>query len=218
MNKKKIILYFIRHGETYLNKYKKMQGWSDAPLTPKGEKVALDTGVRLSKIAFDAIYASDLGRTIRTAELILKMNDYKDSLNIIPKAAFRETFFGSFEGSTGSETYGKIAKIVNIPQEQLFNKMTLEELADATKIADEFGDAENYAEFWGRVENGLKEIINDVNLPDDAKILVVAHGNTIRNIVKNIDSLINVFTEIGNSSITTIEYQNKEFKVKGFNE
>ena len=28
-------LYFLRHGQTYLNKYKKMQGWSDTPLTPE---------------------------------------------------------------------------------------------------------------------------------------------------------------------------------------
>jgi len=218
MNSKNITLYFIRHGETYLNKYKKMQGWSDAPLTPEGEKVALDTGLRLSNILFHSIYASDLGRTIKTAELILKMNQYKDRVNIIPKREFRETFFGSFEGSTGSETYGKIAEKVNIPQNQLFSKMTLEELADATKLTDEFGDAENYSEFWSRVEKGLQEVINDENLPDNAKVLVVTHGNTIRNIIKNIDPSINVFTEIGNSSITTVEYKNGEFKVKGFNE
>ena len=32
-------LYFVRHGQTYLNKYKNMQGWSDTPLTPEGEAV-----------------------------------------------------------------------------------------------------------------------------------------------------------------------------------
>ncbi|MDV7694684.1 hypothetical protein GA842_07340 [Pediococcus parvulus] len=33
---KKFTVYLIRHGETYLNKFDRMQGWADAPLTPKG--------------------------------------------------------------------------------------------------------------------------------------------------------------------------------------
>ena len=33
---KKFTVYLIRHGETYLNKYDRMQGWADAPLTPQG--------------------------------------------------------------------------------------------------------------------------------------------------------------------------------------
>lgn len=36
---KKLSLYFIRHGQTYLNKYGRMQGWSDAPLTPEDWKM-----------------------------------------------------------------------------------------------------------------------------------------------------------------------------------
>ena len=64
-------LYFVRHGQTYLNKYKKMQGWSDSPLTPEGESVGKLTGDRLNDIPFTAVYTSDLGRTIQTAKIIL---------------------------------------------------------------------------------------------------------------------------------------------------
>ena len=60
-------LYFVRHGQTYLNKYKRMQGWADAPLTSEGELVALETGERLADIPFKAVYTSDLGRTQHTA-------------------------------------------------------------------------------------------------------------------------------------------------------
>lgn len=31
-----INVYFVRHGQTYLNLYHRMQGWSDSPLTEKG--------------------------------------------------------------------------------------------------------------------------------------------------------------------------------------
>lgn len=29
-------IYVVRHGQTYMNLYTKMQGWSDTPLTQKG--------------------------------------------------------------------------------------------------------------------------------------------------------------------------------------
>lgn len=33
---KQLKLYFVRHGQTIFNKYNRMQGWSDSPLTEKG--------------------------------------------------------------------------------------------------------------------------------------------------------------------------------------
>lgn len=43
-------LYLVRHGQTFLNKYHRMQGWSDAPLTTKGLQDADLAGERLAKI------------------------------------------------------------------------------------------------------------------------------------------------------------------------
>ena len=103
-------LYFVRHGETYLNKYKKMQGWSDSPLTVAGEAIARETGERLKHIPFAAIYTSDLGRTIQTAQLILSENLYADANEIQPMKEFRETFFGSFEAEQGNAVYPRSQK------------------------------------------------------------------------------------------------------------
>ena len=36
----KYTVYLLRHGQTFFNRYNKMQGWSDSPLTPEGEEVA----------------------------------------------------------------------------------------------------------------------------------------------------------------------------------
>ena len=33
---KGVTFYFVRHGETYLNRLGRFQGWADAPLTPEG--------------------------------------------------------------------------------------------------------------------------------------------------------------------------------------
>ena len=41
-----ITVYIVRHGQTLLNRYKKMQGWVDSPLTEKG----IQDGKRAGKI------------------------------------------------------------------------------------------------------------------------------------------------------------------------
>ena len=43
-----ITVYFVRHGQTYLNRYHRVQGWSDAPLTSQGQTDAKRTGKVLS--------------------------------------------------------------------------------------------------------------------------------------------------------------------------
>ena len=40
-----LTLYIVRHGKTMLNTTDRVQGWSDAVLTPEGEKVVTATGL-----------------------------------------------------------------------------------------------------------------------------------------------------------------------------
>ena len=51
-------IYIVRHGQTYINRYDKMQGWCDTPLTDKGIKGAKDAGKALSDIPFDIAIAT----------------------------------------------------------------------------------------------------------------------------------------------------------------
>lgn len=211
-------LYFIRHGETYLNKYKKMQGWADAPLTPSGEEVAILTGKRLENIKFAGVYSSDLGRTIKTAQIILDHNKQKEDVETKSIRELRETFFGSFEGNNGLEVYKQMADNLGIPQEDIFKKLSLKEIADEMKKVDPTEDTESYDEFWNRILSGLKLITSDVEEKDEEKnILVVTHGNVIRSIVNYVDPSINVKREIANSSITILEYRDETYSVKDFN-
>lgn len=210
-------LYFVRHGETYLNKYKKMQGWSDSPLTKEGEEVALQTAERLKQIPFSAIYTSDLGRTIQTARLIMEKNHYCKLKGIQPLKEFRETFFGSFEADKGNVVYEKIAEMIGVHVEELFTAISLNELADTMKQLDSFDDAESSKAFWERLDRGM-EIITRAEYEEEVpEILIVTHGNIIRHIVNKISPKTNVFQEIGNSSLTTLEYKNNEYKLLEFN-
>lgn len=54
-----------------LNTTDRVQGWSDAPLTPAGEEVVSAAGRGMADIDFQAAYSSASGRAYQTAELIL---------------------------------------------------------------------------------------------------------------------------------------------------
>lgn len=69
----------MRHGETEFNQLLKIQGWMDSPLTESGLEVAYLAGLGLREIQFDTAYSSDLLRAKRTAEIILKQNNYKET-------------------------------------------------------------------------------------------------------------------------------------------
>ena len=68
----KLKLYIVRHGQTEWNVLEKFQGQLNSPLTPKGIKKIEKTASELKNIKFEAVYTSELGRTISTAKLILQ--------------------------------------------------------------------------------------------------------------------------------------------------
>ena len=99
-----VTLYLTRHGKTMLNTTGRMQGWCDSPLTEDGAAVAekLGRGLKKAGITFDAVYTSDSGRAIETAELILKNNGQPEvSLQRNPKV--REVCCGIYEGAMPAE-------------------------------------------------------------------------------------------------------------------
>lgn len=213
----KVNLYLIRHGETYLNRYKRMQGWADSPLTEEGKLVAIEAGKKLSTIYFDRVYTSDSGRTVETAEIILQQNNFKNP-GIQKKKEFRETFFGSFEGEFSAVALGKVASDQGYSSfKELIRNHTLEEVTNFIKKSDPYNHAEDFQELWKRLENGLNEVVSETKNQDE-NILLVTHGNIIRNIVKKFSEEVDIEVEIKNSSITQLEYTNALYKVISFNQ
>ena len=71
MDNEKITRFgLIRHAETLWNRQSRIQGHCDSPLTARGKKDADGWGRRLSGIAWDRIFGSDLGRAVDTAAII----------------------------------------------------------------------------------------------------------------------------------------------------
>ncbi|WP_321378879.1 histidine phosphatase family protein [Trichococcus shcherbakoviae] len=210
-----MLLYLVRHGETYLNKYGRMQGWSDAPLTVNGEKSAQLCGQRLKNIHFSGLYSSDFGRTIATAKLINA--EIQQGLEIVPKAEFRETFFGIYEGEHGKLAWATVAQKNGFETvEQMYQTFSIEEMMDAFHFADEYHDADDYATFWARISRGLGELSN--TYAEDEPVLLVTHGNVIRNIAYQVDSGINGAEELKNAAVTLIEYSEARKIIRFYNQ
>lgn len=65
-------VHLARHGQTALNKEKRIRGWSDVGLDETGFEQAYALGKRLKNKGLDMIVCSDLTRTIQTATCISK--------------------------------------------------------------------------------------------------------------------------------------------------
>src|SRR3989344_611011 len=75
--KAKHILVLLRHGETQYNLDKRFTGWTDIPMTTKGEADCKKAGGILKKnsFEFDVAYTSLLKRAIKTAWIVLEEMD-----------------------------------------------------------------------------------------------------------------------------------------------
>jgi probable phosphoglycerate mutase len=93
-------LVLVRHGETEWNRQGRIQGFhADSPLTSTGRAQALAVAERLGKEGIDLLFASDLGRTLETAEPIARAA----GVQLVRDRDLRERSYGIFEGRTFAE-------------------------------------------------------------------------------------------------------------------
>ncbi len=86
-------LYFIRHGRTEWNEEGRFQGSNgDSPLLPASIHQLEKLGKHLATVPFDAAFASDLPRTVHTAQIIL--DQLETPLKLLPTPALREWNLG----------------------------------------------------------------------------------------------------------------------------
>ena len=180
----KVRLYMVRHGQTYFNRYGKLQGWSEAPLTPEGEGQCRKAAQDMEGAGFCAAFSSDL----RRAEDSLKIELSCMGLDV-PTRSFpelREEFFGFFEGFNDSEAWvmAGAKKGVKTFQEAL-EKCGEDGAMDLLKEADPFSDAEGSLEYWKRIKEGYRKAglwIESLN--PQGPLLQVCHGSTLLNLLR----------------------------------
>ena len=174
-------IYLTRHGQTILNKYRRFQGWCDAPLTDQGIEDAKKAGQRLKDVQFNFAYSSDSPRAIQTRDMIIAENQFKaPETHELPN--FREQSFGYFEGADS----GHIWTMVGLPHGcktyyEILDNLGAAATRDLLHEADPWGDAEDDQTYWNRIAAGFEYLKEHHG--NGETLLLVSHSLTIRTIV-----------------------------------
>lgn len=193
---KKLIL--IRHGQSEWNLKNLFTGWADVDLTEQGQIEAENAGRIIADLDFDIdlAFTSVLKRAINTLQIILKKVHHKE-IPIIRDWRLNERNYGALQGLNKSETAEKYG------EEQVHIWRRSYDIAPPSlEINDErhpgndprYSDiknlpaAESLATTLVRVEQCWKEHIFP-ELINSKNILIAAHGNSLRALVKMLDNV-----------------------------
>src|SRR6266850_2102809 len=99
-------MFMVRHGATVLSAEDRFAGATDVALSDEGREQTRRLARRLSEEKITAIYASPLGRTVETAEILAAPH----KLQVKTCDGFREINHGRWEGMTRREVEEKFPK------------------------------------------------------------------------------------------------------------
>lgn len=193
-------LVIIRHGESEWNKLNLFTGWSDVDLSPEGKKEAILAGKALKEeeIDFDVCYTSYLKRAIHTLNLVLEeMN--RDWLPVVKSYKLNERHYGALQGLNKAETakkYGeKQVKIwrrsfsVRPPVlDETSNQNPKKQVQYSSINRHELPLCESLEDTINRVVPYFNNVIKK-DMLSGKRVLIVAHGNSIRSLVKYFENL-----------------------------
>ncbi len=193
-------LVLIRHGESEWNKLNLFTGWTDVELSEKGVEEA-KTGGKLLKeggYSFDICFTSYLKRAIHTAWHVLDGVD-EDYIPVIKDWHLNERHYGALQGLNKAETAAKYGA------EQVHQWRRSFDIAPPALEKDDPRNPANQKQYKGvdpkllPLHESLKDTIarvvpyyNEVIVPEikaGKKVLIAAHGNSLRALVKYLDNI-----------------------------
>lgn len=195
-----IKLVLLRHGQSAWNLENKFTGWTDIGLTELGRKEARKGGVMLREdgFAFDVVFTSLLRRAIETKQIVL---DELDQLYLPVRRHWRlnERHYGALQGLNKKETaaeHGEEQVFVwrrsyDVPPPALEHDDERHPRFDA-RYADLATDVIPSTECLADVVRRMLPYWHDHIVPElraDKRVLVVAHGNSLRALVKHLDKI-----------------------------
>lgn len=193
-------LVLLRHGQSAWNQDNRFTGWEDIDLIPRGEEEAHRAGrfLREAGLSFDVAFTSLLKRSIRTLWIVL------DEMNllwipVIKTWRLNERHYGALQGLDKAEVADRYGK------EQVFRwrrSYTIQPpLLDWDDPRHPRFDP-RYAQVDPRelpagesLENTLQRALpcweNEIlpRLRQNQRVLVIAHGNSLRALVKYLDGI-----------------------------
>ena len=191
-------LILCRHGESEWNLENRFTGWADVDLSPKGEQEAKDAGLTLKheQLSFDLAYTSVLKRATRTLWIMLE----EMSLTWIPVInawELNERHYGALQGLNKSQVAAEYGE----EQVQIWRR------SYDTPPPPLNNDDERHPRFEIRyagvsdlpASESLKDTLLRVkpywqtkiipSLLGNQDVLIVAHGNSLRAMVKMIENI-----------------------------
>jgi 2,3-bisphosphoglycerate-dependent phosphoglycerate mutase len=193
-------LVLLRHGQSDWNLKNLFTGWTDVDLTPQGEEEAR-TGGRLMKeqgFQFDLVYTSVLKRAIRTMHLAMAELDQL-WVPVIRDWRLNERHYGALQGLNKAETAAKYGD----DQVKIWRR-SYDVPPPPLEVSDERypGKDRRYAGLSAEqlpVTESLKETVarfvpyweNTIapQVKAGKRIIIVAHGNSLRALVKYLDNM-----------------------------
>ena len=190
---KRIVL--LRHGESTWNQENRFTGWTDVDLTEKGISEANKAGELLKKegFTFEKAYTSYLKRAVKTLNCVLDKMDL-DWIPVEKSWRLNEKHYGSLQGLNKSETAAKYGDeqvliwrrsydIAPNPLSEEDPRNPRFEVRYKNVPDNELPRTESLKETVERILPYWKCVIYP-NLKTADELLVVAHGNSLRGIIK----------------------------------
>lgn len=198
------MLVILRHGQSVWNKENKFTGLIDVELSAQGRHEACNAGKVLGKYGFDAIFSSQLLRTVQTAEIV---QNYQPShlVNVVEIqrfSEFQERDYGDLTGKNKTELREKYGD----EQVKIWRRSYLQGPPGG----------ENLEDVANRVGPCFDKHIKPL-LENGKHVLLVAHGNSLRALFVHLGikttETIETF-EIGTAVPIEIDVNTKTYKYK----
>lgn len=191
-------LILLRHGQSTWNESNQFTGWVDVDLTARGESEARRAGELIAAAGLqpEVVYTSLLRRAIRSANIALSAAD-RHWIPVVRNWRINERHYGALQGLNKAETRDKYGEDQFMSWRRSYDTPP-PELADDSQYS-QAGDP-RYAD----VDNPPRtECLKDVvaraipyfeaeilpRLRDGQTVLLAAHGNSLRALVKHLDAI-----------------------------
>jgi len=193
-------LVLLRHGESQCNKENRFTGWHDSPLSEQGIKEAKTAGIILKKegYVFDVAHTSVLSRAIKTLWLALEEMDLM-WIPVRKDYRLNERMYGSLQGLDKSETVAKHGEEQVKIWRRSYDIRPPALTKDDPRYPGKDPRYKNVPEDKIPLTECLKDTVerfliywNEAIMPDikaGRSVLIVAHGNSLRALVKYLDNI-----------------------------
>ena len=193
-------LVLLRHGQSLSNEENRFTGWTDIGLTENGVREAIIAAKLMLRedYSFDMAYTSVLKRAIKTLWIVLEEMDLM-WISIHQNWRLNERHYGALQGLNKTETaqrygvervhawrrsYNVQPPSLNPDDERHLSK----DPKYATLQPDEIPLTESLKDAVERLIPYWRQIIAP-SVRDGKRVLIVAHGNSLRGLVKHLESI-----------------------------